>query len=235
MKEEPNEIHAPLLRAHLQAAGLDLPILHFPEIDSTNLEVQRQLDAGRSPPFAILASKQQSGRGRLGRKWHSPEEGNCYLSFALIPDSAADEIQQLTYWIGLRVCRLLKDYWQIPVRMKWPNDLIIQGRKVGGMLCETRTEGEKLRHLIFGIGINVNCRCSEWPQPIRETAISLAEERGKELALNRLTAMIVVDVMRAWHQFRAGEFAGEIPEASSGDIPRRSHKPSTTKFVIFPG
>ena len=87
MKEEPNEIHAPLLRAHLQAAGLDLPILHFPEIDSTNLEVQRQLDAGRSPPFAILASKQQSGRGRLGRKWHSPEEGNCYLSFALIPDS----------------------------------------------------------------------------------------------------------------------------------------------------
>ena len=84
---ESKEIDASRIRNHLRITGLDIPILHFPEIDSTNLEVQRQLDMGRSPPFAILASKQQSGRGRLGRRWHSPEEGNCYLSFAFTPDA----------------------------------------------------------------------------------------------------------------------------------------------------
>ena len=203
----PEEIDASRIRDRLRTTGLDVPILHFPEIDSTNLEVQRQLDTGRSPPFAILASKQHCGRGRLGRSWHSPEEGNCYLSFAFTPDAAADELQQLTYWIGLQICRLLKDEWKIPVRMKWPNDLKIGHRKVGGMLCESRIEGEKLLYLVFGVGINVNCHCSQWPQPIKETATSLAEEMGKQLALNRLIAMLVVRVIQAWQQFRTGEFS----------------------------
>ena len=204
---ESKEIDASRSRNHLRITGFDIPILHFPEIDSTNLEVQRQLDMGRSPPFAILASKQQSGRGRLGRRWHSPEEGNCYLSFAFTPDAEPDKLQKLTCWIGLEICRLLRDECKIPVHMKWPNDLKVGHRKVGGMLCESRTEGEKLLYLVFGVGINVNCRCSQWPPSIKKIATSLAEEAGKQLALNHFIAMIVIRVIQAWRQFRTGELS----------------------------
>jgi len=168
---ESEEIDASRIRNHLRITGFDIPILHFPEIDSTNLEVQRQLDMGRSAPFAILASKQQSGRGRLGRRWHSPEEGNCYLSFAFTPDAEADKLQQLTCWIGLEICQLLRGEWKIPVHMKWPNDLKIGHRKVGGMLCESRTEGEKLLYLVSELGLTSIAAARSGPPRLKKSPL----------------------------------------------------------------
>ena len=85
ISQEPGELNASLIRAYLALESSSARIVFFPEIDSTNSEAERQLADGREVPFVIMASKQQVGRGRLGRKWHSPEEGNIYMSYVFRP------------------------------------------------------------------------------------------------------------------------------------------------------
>ncbi len=209
--EEPSELYGPLLRAYLTLYGCTANLLCYPELDSTNSEAERQLADGREAPFAVLTSRQRQGRGRLGRKWHSPEEGNCYLSLAFRPQMSPRNMQLFTLWMGVHFCQELQNLCRLPLMLKWPNDLVLHMKKAGGMLTEARIDADSTRDLVFGFGLNVNGRCEEWPETIANGAISLAGAKGEPIPINPLTARLVVCGVRACDEFCRGVGVDEFP------------------------
>ena len=208
--EEPPELHGPLLRAYLSLHQCGVEILCYPEIDSTNNEAERQLADGRKTPFAVLAAHQRQGRGRQGRKWHSPEEGNCYLSLAFRPQMSPREMQLFTLWMGVRLCREVEEFCGLPVLIKWPNDLVLHGKKVGGILTEALIDSDSTRDLVFGFGLNVNGRCEEWPESIACGATSLAGVKGERIPVNPLAAGLIKTALGAYQEFCQGVTAKEF-------------------------
>ncbi len=209
---EPEELNASLIRAYLALESSSTKIVFFPEIDSTNSEAERQLADGREVPFIIMASKQQVGRGRLGRKWHSPEEGNIYMSYVFRPQLPPARMQPFTLWMGLNICELLNRICELPVELKWPNDIVLKKKKVAGILTEARVDADQMRDLVFGLGLNVNSDCKQWPSEIASNATSLASEIGKPLQINHFAANLVIAGLKAYEQFCAGNYSADFFE-----------------------
>ena len=197
----PASLNPLLVQAHLKPRTRQLDILCLPEVDSTNDEAERQLAAGRAAPFAVLARRQTLGRGRLGRVWHSEDNGNLYASFAFRPQLAPGRMQTFTLWMGANLCELVANFCQIEPGLKWPNDLYYHGRKLGGMLTEARIDSDQIRDLVFGLGLNVNSPAAALPPELNRHAITLAGSTGQPLDLNRLTAAIIGRVLSAYERF----------------------------------
>lgn len=205
----PPLLHATLIEAHLRGRK-HAPFTLFDEIDSTNDEAARQLAAGRATPFVILSRRQLRGRGRLGREWHSEANGNLYSSFAFRPQLAPGRMQTFTLWMGVSVCELISTFARVTPGIKWPNDIMFNGRKAGGILTEARVDADQIRDLVFGLGLNVNGAVGSWPSDLPRRAVSLAEEAATPLDLNRFTAALIGRVVRAYDQFVAGTHREEF-------------------------
>ncbi len=203
----PSSLHLALIAAHLRGHGRDCPVTLLDEVDSTNDEAARQLAAGRAAPFAVLARRQTHGRGRLGRAWHSADNGNLYASFAFRPRLAPARMQTFTLWMGVNVCGLVANFSGATPGLKWPNDLLFDGRKAGGMLTEARMDADQIRDLVFGLGLNVNSPAAAWPRDLAGRAISLAEHTRAPLDLNRFAAALLGRVLLAYDRFMDGTFA----------------------------
>lgn len=181
------------------------PVFHFhDELDSTNSEAERLLAAGQPVPFLVLAGRQTSGRGRRGRSWFSRDQGNLYLSCAFRPSLPPARMRTFTLWMGVSLCHCLEQATGAPVQIKWPNDLFLHGRKLGGILTEARIDSEHMHELVFGLGLNINGNPAAWPGEIRDVAISLRQfQRGISLCLNRMTADLVRQILEAYNTFMA--------------------------------
>lgn len=198
---EPETLCAPWLKAILAYQCSDMPeILVFPELDSTNQEAMRQLLDGREAPFAILAERQNQGRGRMGRTWHSPDEGNIYLSIAFRPNIHPGCLRGITPWAGLVIAKKIKASTGTNVQIKWPNDLLVGKRKVGGILMEARLDADRTHELVLGIGLNVNSNPQSWDGEPGQVATSLAD-KGGQYAINRLAADIICAVINGMDDF----------------------------------
>lgn len=201
----PKTLHAVSIETQLKVRPRNFSFVLHDEIDSTNDEAARELAAGRAAPFAILARRQTKGRGRFGRTWHSESTGNLYASFAFRPRVAPERMQTFTLWMGLNVCELLANFAQVTPGIKWPNDILFDGRKAGGMLTEARVDSDEIRDLIFGLGLNVNSLETGLPPDLARRAISLADVTGAPLDLNRLAAALIGRVLLAYQNFTEGE------------------------------
>ncbi len=203
--EEPEGVHPELIEAYLADTVAPLQLLFYPQIDSTNSEAERQLGEGRTTPFIVMAARQTQGRGRRGHSWHSASTGNLYLSFAFHPQLAPHKIQNFTLWMGVSLCHFFNTQHAIPLNIKWPNDLLHAGRKVAGMLTEARVDAEQTRHLIFGLGLNVNDDPGAAVSELAGVTTSLAKAKGQRLSLNPITAALIDVVLKAYHAFIKGE------------------------------
>ena len=202
----PAALNSALVAAHLGARARSIRLLCLPEVDSTNDEAARLLAAGQPAPFVVLARRQTHGRGRLGRAWHSADNGNLYASFAFRPRLAPGRMQTFTLWMGVNVCELVANFCRATPGLKWPNDLLFDGRKAGGMLTEARIDADQIRDLVFGLGLNVNSPASAWPGDLARRAISLAEHVREPLDLNRFTAALIGRVLLAYERFVDGDY-----------------------------
>ena len=196
--------HPALIAAHLRGLGHACPVTLLEETDSTNDEAARQLAAGRPAPFAVLARRQTNGRGRLGRAWHSADNGNLYASFAFRPRLAPARMQTFTLWMGVNLCELIANFTRLNPGVKWPNDIVFDGRKAGGMLTEARVDADQIRDLVFGLGLNINGGSAGFPGDLEKRAVALADLAGAPLDLNRFTAAIVGRVLLAYERFAEG-------------------------------
>ncbi len=198
MTGAPRALHPALLDAHLRVLKVRHAVLFLPEVDSTNSEAERLLAAGQEAPFAVLAGRQTAGRGRLGRRWASTHPENLYLSFAFRPFLPPERLASFTLVAGLRVCeRLSLNPGLDDLRLKWPNDLVCRGRKVAGMLTESRMDADQVRDLVFGLGLNVNGDPAALPPELRDIAGSLAHAAGRAFDLHRTAAAVIAGVFDA--------------------------------------
>jgi BirA family transcriptional regulator, biotin operon repressor / biotin---[acetyl-CoA-carboxylase] ligase len=203
----PDGLNAALVQAYRRDRAGEFPLQILPEIDSTNDEAARQLSAGRETPFAIIAQRQTKGRGRFGRVWHSEANGNLYASFAFRPQLEPARMQMFTLWMGANACELIANFCRTAPGLKWPNDLLFDGRKAGGMLTEARMDADQIRDLVFGLGLNVNSPAGGWPADLADRAVSLAEYTRQPLDLNKFTAALIGRVLQAYDRFVDGSYA----------------------------
>jgi BirA family biotin operon repressor/biotin-[acetyl-CoA-carboxylase] ligase len=194
---------------------LGMPKVHYyEETDSTNSTAERLLAEGAETPFVVVAGSQTAGRGRRGRRWHSPSGGDLYASFAFHPNRSPREMPSITLWFGLSLARFLREQLGVPVKLKWPNDLLLDGRKLAGMLTEARIDADQIRDLIFGLGLNLLSDVEEWPPEVRAVATSLRDAGGDELRhwRHRFLSRLFAAVCQAYKAFETGEVTGELPQ-----------------------
>lgn len=155
------------------------------ETDSTNALAKREKSSPDGTVF--VAKKQTNGRGRRGRVWESEDEKSLYMSILLKPSIDAEKISALTLVVGLAVCRAMDLYAKTEI--KWPNDIVINKKKLSGIMCETAFAVEKPEYVVCGIGVNVNN--SDFPDAISKTAASLKTETGKIFDIAEIAAKIL--------------------------------------------
>jgi BirA family transcriptional regulator, biotin operon repressor / biotin---[acetyl-CoA-carboxylase] ligase len=212
LSRRPMMLHAGLVEAQLKVRRRGFTFLVLDEVDSTNDECVRQLAAGRAAPFAVFAQRQTRGRGRFGRAWHSEANGNLYSSFAFRPLISPERMQTFTLWMGVTICELVSRFVPVKPGIKWPNDIVFDGRKAGGMLTEARVDADQIRDLVFGLGLNVNSPASGWPSDLARRAVSLSELAGAPVDLNHLTAALIGRVLLAYERFIEGEHVDQFAE-----------------------
>ena len=172
----PAEIHA-----GLDTATIGKTIFCFAETDSTNQLAFKLAEEGAVDGTVIIADAQTRGKGRLGREWASPPGVNVYCSVILRPPIPPVSAYQLTFLSAVAVARAIESTTPLSTGIKWPNDILVNGRKIAGLLNEMSAETEKVNFVILGIGINVNMRRDQFPAILRHPASSLTLEGNGEI------------------------------------------------------
>ena len=162
------------------------PVYFEQSVDSTNLWLRRRAEE-LPDGAAVIAAAQSAGRGRSGRSFLSPE-GGLYLSVLLRPQTAPERLPTLTPVAALAVCRAVDALSGLHCSIKWPNDIVLVGKKICGILVESVLGGEK-PCVIVGVGVNANTR--SFPEELREIAGSVAALAGREIDLNALAAALL--------------------------------------------
>jgi BirA family transcriptional regulator, biotin operon repressor / biotin---[acetyl-CoA-carboxylase] ligase len=163
LSRRPRMLHAGLVEAQLKVRRKGFTFSVLDEVDSTNDEAPASSRRAARRPSPSSRGGRPAGRGRFGRVWHSEANGNLYSSFAFRPRIAPERMQTFTLWMGVNDLRAgLKVRPRCP-GIKWPNDIVFDGRKAGGMLTEARVDADQIRDLVFGLGLNVNSPPSDWP------------------------------------------------------------------------
>lgn len=178
-------------------------IIFLDNVGSTNTYAMELAGKGAPHGTVVITEWQTGGRGRMGRTWISPSGGNLYMSVILQPSIPAEDATLLTLLAGVACCRALRSGSGLPVEIKWPNDLLISGRKVGGILTEIKTKAGGIRFAVVGIGINVNVGTESFPEEVRTIATSLKAETSREQSVELLAAAILNE-MDYWHNIMTG-------------------------------
>lgn len=176
-----------LLSAERILAGLDTVfvgqnLVYLPETGSTNDEVRRLARAGAPVGTLVVSDFQTVGRGRYDRRWEAPPGSSLLMSLLFRPDLAPHQVQRLTMICGLATADAIEGETNLRVGLKWPNDIVVNGAKAGGILTEIELLGDQLDYVVVGIGLNVNLDPSELDGVLLVPATSLSREMGCRVA-----------------------------------------------------
>ncbi|MEM3552202.1 MAG: biotin--[acetyl-CoA-carboxylase] ligase [Candidatus Bathyarchaeia archaeon] len=150
----------------------EFKILWFKTVDSTNNIAKKLAEEGFEEGTIIVAETQTKGRGRYRRTWFSPK-GGLWFSIILRPEMSPNEVFKLNFLTTLSIVKAINDLYNLKAEIKWPNDVLINGKKVCGVLNETKIKDGKLEFVILGIGMNVNIPLEVFPKELRKTSTSL--------------------------------------------------------------
>ncbi len=164
-----------------KSAPVSGPIHHREKIESTNSEAMSLAQKGEPEGAMVIAESQSAGRGRLGRKWESPHGKNLYLSIILRPPLPPSETPPITLLTAVAVAETLRDDYGLPVRIKWPNDVLIENLKISGILTEMAAEIDRVRYVVLGVGVNLNLDREDMPDEIKKIATSVKIEKGEKI------------------------------------------------------
>jgi len=169
------------IRRGLRARVVGSTIVSLRRASSTN-DVAMWLAARDCPDGLVaVAESQWAGRGRHRRAWHSPPGTGIWCSIVLRPACPVAKAQALTFLGAVAAARAVRGLLDVPVALKWPNDLVLGGRKLGGVLTEVGAAGGVIRHAVVGIGLNANLSPADFPPSLRETAASLRSVLGRRV------------------------------------------------------
>jgi len=193
-------LQATVIQAKLTTQSLGQSIHILTETPSTNSLGMTLAESGESHGTVILAEHQTSGKGRLGRSWVSPPNKNIYCSVIL----RDPRLQKYLTWIplatGVALSEAIQKEHSITTSLKWPNDLLIDQKKLGGILCESTSRGKSTGVLIVGFGVNVNANQEDFPTDLQHTSTSLLQESGQPCHRNPLIASMFNHLERWYDQ-----------------------------------
>jgi len=171
----------------------------FDSLDSSNREAMRQAEAGAKEGTVIIAKQQHAGRGRLGRTWHTVDDALAF-SIILRPALPPEHVPQLSLLTAVALQQALAQYCD-DIRIKWPNDLLIHGAKISGILTEMRAEPGLVHAVIVGIGININAPKHGWPEDIAHIASHLQCHQTKPISRLQCAAAVLKSVDHWYHTY----------------------------------
>ncbi len=181
-------------------------IHHFNEVTSTN-DVAKELAAKGAEEGTVVVSEGQTlGRGRLSREWASPQ-GGLWFSIVLRPKVAPKDASKLTFVAAVAVTRVIRETFDLEAEIKWPNDVLIGGKKVCGILTETSTKGDAVDFVVVGVGINANVSLDSFPESLRDSLTSLKEELKEDIDREEFLCVLLEELERYYVTFTQKKFA----------------------------
>jgi len=168
------------IKEQLRTDFVGKEVKYFTETTSTNDIAKELASRGAEEGTVVLAETQTQGKGRLGRRWLSPKEG-VWFSVILRPNISARDSYQLTFMTAVAVAKTIRKLFKLNAEIKWPNDVLVNERKVCGILTETSTRGDAVGFAVVGVGVNANVDLASFPKDLRTSITSLKAEVKREV------------------------------------------------------
>lgn len=203
----PDRLNADDLLALVEGSriiGRDIRV--FEETNSTNDIVEKLARDGVKEGVVVFAESQAKGRGRMGRRWLSPPRKGLWFSVLLRPDLQPQAATQITVAAATALCRAIREHTGLRPEIKWPNDILLGGKKVAGVLTEMGAELDHIKHITLGIGIDVNMTSAEFPPELQSIATSLRAETGTPINRIDFAAAILRELDADYARVTGGRF-----------------------------
>ena len=194
----PNQISPDEIRLGLTTDFLGQMIHYQESVDSTQ-KIAKKLAYDNAPEgTVVIAEEQVSGRGRMNRAWYSPKYSGVWMSMILRPKIPLPKAPQLTLITAVAVVQAIEEVTALSPKIKWPNDILLNGKKITGILTELQAEADQIFALIIGVGINVNQKREDYPVEIQDIATSLAIESGEEVSRAKVIRSVLANFERLY-------------------------------------
>jgi BirA family biotin operon repressor/biotin-[acetyl-CoA-carboxylase] ligase len=187
-------------------------IHHFYSVDSTNSTAYALAVQGAKEGEIVVAESQRKGRGRLGRKWFSPQLSNLYLSVILRPAIPPQQASLITLMAAVATAGAIERFAGLQPMIKWPNDILLRNRKVAGLLNEIHSEMDRIHFVILGIGVNLNMDEKMFSKEIRRLATSLKRETGQSIS-RKAFLQTLLEELEVWYETLLKEGATPVLKA----------------------
>jgi BirA family biotin operon repressor/biotin-[acetyl-CoA-carboxylase] ligase len=198
------QLTAESIRKGLHTEFVGQHVVHLDSVTSTNDVAKRLAREGAPEGTLVVAEEQTAGRGRQGRRWIAPAGSSLLISVVFRPSFLPAGLPHLLMASGLAAARAIEDSTGLQVRLKWPNDILLGGRKTGGILIEAALSGEMIDHVVVGIGLNVNLDLAQVPE-IVAFATSMSEELGGRVSRLRVLHSLLGSMEREYLLLQDGE------------------------------
>ncbi len=198
-----SDLSKEILEEEFNKCGLkDYEIVYMESVDSTNVFAMNNADSGMLKSI-VVANCQTAGKGRLGRSFESSRGKGIYATLVVRPQKKAYEIASITLVVAVAVIRAFDKLFGMDTKIKWPNDIILNGKKLCGILTEMKNEGEKVKYVAVGFGINVTNE--EFPEEIKDKATSIYLETGNKIDRKKILAAVVKEFEELYGQYLENE------------------------------
>jgi BirA family biotin operon repressor/biotin-[acetyl-CoA-carboxylase] ligase len=213
LERVPDILTPDTLRQRLKGSMFGKRVYHFFKVDSTNRVAMELGHAGEPEGTVVIAEEQTAGRGRAGHSWHSERATGIYVTIVLRPKISPVQASLLTMMAGLSAFSAIRAQVDLEADLKWPNDILVGGKKLGGILTEMHAEPNQVRFVIVGIGINVNQE--KFPADLSSIATSLRVETGRPQSRLELVVRLLRQFETDYNQFIANGAASVISNFES--------------------
>lgn len=203
----PEKLSLPELLSKLETREFGRHLKLLDEVDSTQNVARKMAEEGAPQGTLVIAERQTQGRGRLGRSWLSPAGKGIWMSLLLRPQLPLPLTPQLTLLAAVALSRAIARLVPLDIGIKWPNDLLVDGKKISGILLESAAEDERLKFVIVGLGISANLDAEDYPETLLDKAASLKMLSGRSVDRPALIAAVMLEFERLFDLYRQEGFA----------------------------
>lgn len=204
---EPDDLTPSVISSHLSTRWLGKTVHVYDKVSSTQQVAHRLAREGAPAGTVIVADEQELGKGRLGRSWHSPPGTGVWISFILRPQLPLHAVSHLTLLTAVAVLQAVNNVVELPLSIKWPNDVLIRGKKFAGILMELKAEADQVHYVVAGIGINVNMTKDDFPLHLRDRATSIAIEANQTISRKAIIIQLLDEWEGLYEQYVAEGFS----------------------------
>ena len=176
-------------------------IVFHEEVGSTNDEAKRYAREGKPEGFIVLCDRQTNGKGNFGHSWFSPGKVGLYFSLVIRPELPLTRIPQLTFLAGVSILKTIYQETSLVSKLKWPNDVMIKGKKICGILTESTSNHNKVDFVILGIGVNINHNINQLPGEFCGEATSLKIETGKDYSREKFLSSFLICLEQEYNSY----------------------------------